>query len=118
MLLQQTASTVKSMSDTHTPDHHTHGQDAHLHGSAADDNYTDLLELDAEVLHDYWSAALDWGQAAADGTARARLLDLGAGTGTGAVGLARRFPEAEVVALDVSPVSLAKIAAKAAAAGL
>ena len=28
--------------------------------SAADDDYTDLLDLDAEVLHDYWSTALDW----------------------------------------------------------
>ena len=70
------------------------------------------------MLRDYWSAALDWVQDAAAGTARTRLLDLGAGTGTGAIGLAQRFPDAEVVALDVSPASLAKIAAKAAAAGL
>ena len=70
------------------------------------------------MLHDYWSAALDGVQAAADGTARARLLDLGAGTGTGAVGLARRFPEAEVVALDISPVSVDRVRAKAADLGL
>ena len=70
------------------------------------------------MLRDYWSDALDWVQSVATGTARTRLLDLGAGTGTGAIGLARRFPDAEVIALDVSPVSLAKIGAKAAAAGL
>jgi SAM-dependent methyltransferase len=112
------------MPDTHAHhDHqgrgqHAHGDHAHRHPGAAEDDYTDLLDLDAEVLRDYWSAALDWVRDAAAGTARTRLLDLGAGTGTGAIGLAQRFPDAEVVALDVSPASLAKIAAKAAAAGL
>jgi SAM-dependent methyltransferase len=101
----------------HTHAHHDHDH-AHRHAGAAEDDYTDLLDLDAEVLRDYWSAALDWVRDAAGGTARTRLLDLGAGTGTGAIGLAQRFPDAEVVALDVSPVSLAKITAKAAAAGL
>jgi SAM-dependent methyltransferase len=107
------------MPDTHAHrDHHAHGDHAHRHPGAAEDDYTDLLDLDAEVLRDYWSAALDWVRDAAAGTARTRLLDLGAGTGTGAIGLAQRFPDAEVVALDVSPASLAKIAVKAAAAGL
>jgi SAM-dependent methyltransferase len=114
------------MSDTHThdhhahgtDDHHSHGQGAYQHGSADDDNYTDLLEWDAEVLHDYWSAALDWVRDSADGAARARLLDLGAGTGTGAIGLAQRFPEAEVVALDISPVAVDRVRAKAADLGL
>src|ERR1700722_18144616 len=99
----------------HTHAHHDH---AHRPAGAAEDDYTDLLDLDAEVLRDYWSVALDWVRDAAAGTARTRLLDLGAGTGTGALGLAQRFPDAEVIALDVSPVSVAKIAAKADAAGL
>jgi SAM-dependent methyltransferase len=102
------------MADTHA--HHDHH--AHRHAGAAEDDYTDLLDLDAEVLRDHWSDALDWVQSVAAGTARTQLLDLGAGTGTGAIGLARRFPDAEVIALDVSPVSVAKIGAKAAAAGL
>jgi SAM-dependent methyltransferase len=102
------------MADTHA--HHDHRP--HRHAGAAEDDYTDLLDLDAEVLRDYWSDALDWVQSVAGGTARTRLLDLGAGTGTGAIGLAARFPDAEVIALDVAPVALAKIAAKAAAAGL
>jgi SAM-dependent methyltransferase len=106
------------MSDTHPHDHHAPGQGAHQHADAAADNYTDLLELDAEVLHEYWSAALDWIRDAADGAARARLLDLGAGTGAGAIGLAQRFPEAEVVALDISPVSVARVRAKADGLGL
>jgi SAM-dependent methyltransferase len=110
------------MSDTPTHDHqahdhHAHGQGAHQHGSAADDNYTDLLELDAEVLAGYWSAALDWVRDAADGPGL-RLLDLGSGTGTGAIGLAKRFPEAAVVALDISPVSADRVRAKAAGLGL
>src|ERR1700689_330531 len=104
------------MPDTH--DHHAHGDHAHRHAGAAEDDYTDLLDLDAEVLRDYWSAALDWVQDAAAGTDRTRLLDLGAGTGTGAIGLAQRFPDAEGGALDVSPAALAKIAPPAAEAGL
>jgi SAM-dependent methyltransferase len=120
------------MSETHSHDHahgthdaahgahdrHAHGQGAHQHGSAAADDYTGLLDLDAEVLHAYWSAALDWVRDSADGATRARLLDLGSGTGTGAIGLAQRFPEAEVVALDISPVSADRVRAKAAALGL
>jgi SAM-dependent methyltransferase len=98
-------------------DHHHHHH-AHRHAGAAEDDYTDLLELDAQVLRDYWSDALDWVREQAAGAPRTRLLDLGAGTGTGALGLAERFGDAEVIALDVSPVALAKVAAKAAAAGL
>jgi len=108
------------MADTqaHHDHHDHHDRHAHRHAGAAEDDYTDLLELDAEVLRDYWASALDWVQAEAAGTAPTRLLDLGAGTGTGAIGLARRFPDAEVIALDVSPVSVGKIGAKAAAEGL
>ena len=102
------------MADTHA--HHDHHP--HRHAGAAEDDYTDLLDLDAEVLRDYWSDALDWVREQAAGAHRTRLLDLGAGTGTGALGLAERFGDAEVIALDVSPISLAKVAAKAAAAGL
>lgn len=79
---------------------------------------TDLLELDGEVLRDYWSAALDWVRDAAATASPARLLDLGAGTGTGAIGLARRFPDAEVIAVDVEPGSLALLRDKAGRLGL
>jgi SAM-dependent methyltransferase len=77
---------------------------------------TALLDLDGEVLHDYWSAALDWVRSAAP--AADRVLDLGAGTGTGALGLAERFPAAEVIAVDVEPGSLARLREKAAGRGL
>jgi SAM-dependent methyltransferase len=101
--------------------HHDHQHDAHQHqGAGADDDtgLFDLLDLDAEVLHDYWSTALAWVRQEADGTPRTRLLDLGAGTGTGAIGLAQRFREAEVLAVDVSADSLARLRAKALDLGL
>jgi SAM-dependent methyltransferase len=108
------------MTSQHT---NAHGGGAHGHDHAAspgspDGAMTGLLDLDGEVLHDYWSAALDWVSGAADGTAPARLLDLGAGTGTGALGLAERFPAAEVIAVDVEPGSLARLRDKAAGRGL
>ena len=42
-----------------------------------------------------------------------RILDLGSGTGAGALALARRFPEAEVTALDLSGPLLDRLRAKA-----
>jgi SAM-dependent methyltransferase len=98
---------------------HTHGTHDHDHAApsgAPDGAMTGLLELDAEVLHDYWSAALDWVTSAAPGAGR--LLDLGAGTGTGALGLALRFPAAEVIAVDIEPGSLARLRHKAHVLGL
>src|SRR6201999_3394338 len=85
---------------------HTHNAHVHEHSASSDVILTGLLELDGEVLHDYWSAALDWVKGAADGASR--VLDLGAGTGTGALGLAERFPQAEVIAVDIEPGSLAR----------
>jgi SAM-dependent methyltransferase len=91
----------------------------HQHGSSADGPDLDpLLDLDAEVLHEYWSTAFAWVRRSADQTARHRLLDLGAGTGTGSVGLAQRFGGAEVVAVDVSPGSLRRLREKALDLGL
>ncbi len=109
------------MTSQHTHTQHSHTQHphapAHGHGQApaGGESMTGLLDLDGEVLHDYWSAALDW--VAAAGRPRL-LLDLGAGTGTGALGLAERFPEAAVTAVDVEPGSLARLRDKAAARGL
>jgi SAM-dependent methyltransferase len=106
------------MSSPQHHDHHAPAQHAHQHEDGAADDYGDLLDLDAEVLHDYWSAALRWVRDAADGTPRARVLDLGAGTGTGAIGLAQRFPAADVVAVDVSADSLNRLRARALDLGL
>src|ERR1700742_2161206 len=95
---------------------HTHNAHVHEHSASSDGAMTGLLELDGEVLHDYWSAALDWVTGAADGASR--VLDLGAGTGTGALGLAERFPQAEVIAVDIEPGSLARLRDKALGCGL
>ena len=78
----------------------------------------DLLELDADVLHGYWTAALDWVRDAAAARSPARLLDLGAGTGTGALGLAERFPGATVTAVDIEPDALERLRGKAKERGL
>jgi SAM-dependent methyltransferase len=96
--------------------HHDHGHHDH-HEDGAADGLADLLDLDAAVLHDYWSAAFDWLRRAAADHPRARLLDLGAGTGTGAIGLAQHF-DGEVVAVDVSSDSLQRLRAKALESGL
>lgn len=100
---------------------HAHDHAAHDHDGSPDDAMTSLLDLDGEVLHGYWSAALDWVAGAAAGGAvssAGRLLDLGAGTGTGALGLAERFPRAEVIAVDVEPGSLGRLRDKARDRGL
>jgi SAM-dependent methyltransferase len=100
------------MSNDHHRDHHHHDQ----HESS--DDMTAILDLDGEVLCEYWSAALDWVAGQAAGTAGKRLLDLGAGTGTGALGLAERFPDAEVLAVDVVSLSLERLRDKARDRGL
>lgn len=90
----------------------------HEHGHRDPRTSMELLDLDGEVLHEYWSAALDWVHELAVGTSRTRLLDLGAGTGVGTIGLAQRFSDATITALDIEEPSLARISEKAAALGL
>ncbi len=77
---------------------------------------TEMLDLDAEVLHDYHHEVLTWAGSLAP--ARARVVDLGAGTGTGTLALARHLPEARVVAVDVDEAMLEHVRHRAAAAGL
>lgn len=97
---------------------HTHG------GPASEAEGDDLLDLDGQVLRDYWDAALDRVTAAISDppetvrNAPSLVIDLGAGTGTGAIGLASRMPDAEMIAIDVSERSLARVDAKAQVAGL
>lgn len=94
-------------------DHHGHG-----HGNDGDGALADLLDLDAAVLHEYWADVLGWVRREAGDGPRRRLVDLGAGTGTGTLGLAHRFGGAEVVAVDSSEEMLARIRAKALDQGL
>jgi methylase of polypeptide subunit release factors len=48
------------------------------------------------------SEVIDWVGQLAAGLPPRRILDLGSGTGTGAIALARRFQDADVIALDLS----------------
>jgi len=102
----------------HPEQHHPEPGHQHEHGQDSAGGFTDLLDLDAEVLHDYWTAALDWVRDAAAAAHPARLLDLGAGTGTGAIGLAGRFPAAEVTAVDIESDLLRLLRDRAGVLGL
>lgn len=73
----------------------------------------ELLDLDAEVLHSYLSEVIDWVHQLAAGQPRHRILDLGSGTGTGALALARRFAGADVIAVDISTPLLDRLSDKA-----
>jgi SAM-dependent methyltransferase len=89
----------------HSPDHPDQTDTGDSQVMAA------VLDLDAEVMGPYLDEITDWISRSADGPV-ARILDLGAGTGTGTVALARRFTRAEIVAVDVSTDYLARIQAK------
>jgi ubiquinone/menaquinone biosynthesis C-methylase UbiE len=89
----------------------------HAHNHATESFLAEELDLDGEVLGDYWSAALELVRSAAGDPVR-RVLDLGAGSGVGTIALAQLFPVAEVIAVDVSADMLDRIRAKAGALGL
>jgi SAM-dependent methyltransferase len=89
--------------------HHQHDHPAET-GDAA---FAELLDLDAEVLRAYLSEVIDWVAQLAGDPPPGRILDLGSGTGTGALALARRFGEAEVIALDLSAPLLERLRDKA-----
>ncbi|GGJ86255.1 SAM-dependent methyltransferase [Pilimelia anulata] len=76
----------------------------------------DMLDLDAEVLGEHHRDLV--ATVAAAVPERARIVDLGAGTGTGAVALARQLPSATVVAVDVDDEMLGRLRERAAAAGV
>src|SRR5579859_1316278 len=88
--------------------------------SSADDwsAMADLLDLDGEVLHAYLAEAMAWVRQAAAGRQVRRILDVGSGTGNGALALAGHFPGAEVIAVDESGDLLARLRAKARDLGL
>jgi SAM-dependent methyltransferase len=81
---------------------HAHHPHDHHGGVEPDEAAAELLDLDAEVLHDYLTGVVEWvGELAADQPPR-RILDLGSGTGTGSLALLRRFPGSQVTAVDAS----------------
>jgi SAM-dependent methyltransferase len=122
MPLEQTTGTVESM-DNHHHHHQAAGAGANSaagHAAPGPDDaaLAELLDLDAEVLRSYLSEVTAWVRDLAAGRPVGRILDLGSGTGTGALALADRFPGAEVIAVDLSAEFLARLADKARQFGL
>ena len=95
-----------------------HHQHHHPAGETDDAAMAELLDLDAEVLHSYLTEVFAWVHELAGDLPRGRILDLGSGTGTGAVALAERFDGADVTAVDLSAPMLDRIRAKARDLGL
>jgi trans-aconitate methyltransferase len=93
-----------------------HAQDAGTVKGMAHEHMAEILDLDAEVLHELHREVI--ARVTADVPAQARVIDVGAGTGTGTLGLARQLPEAEVIALDVDAQMLERIQHKAGLAGM
>ena len=90
--------------------------DAHDHRDVHD-GLSDLLDLDAEVLAEPLKAVRTDIEQLVDAPVR-RILDLGAGTGTGTFGLLRHFAGAQVLAVDASEKMLEGLRRRAETLGL
>ncbi|MFR9732019.1 class I SAM-dependent methyltransferase [Saccharopolyspora sp. MS10] len=90
----------------HEPQHH-----------GAEDLQIEMLDLDAEVLHDHLTALTARLRELAEEPVR-RILDLGSGSGTGTFALLERFEDATAIAVDSSPAMLDHLTAKGARRGL
>lgn len=77
-----------------------HGTHAHEHAHEQD-GLAELLDLDAELFAPYLAASMrSIAEVAADDVKR--IVDLGAGSGTGTFALLKQFPSAQVTAVDSS----------------
>ncbi|GAB3127528.1 class I SAM-dependent methyltransferase [Glaciibacter psychrotolerans] len=109
----------------HTPNHNgnqsqsqsqKHGHE-HEHEHEHDEPaMAEMLDLAADVLASSLSEIINWVGGLAPAAPR-RVVDVGAGTGTGSRALGRRFPTAEIVALDQSSFMLGRLEALARANG-
>ncbi len=104
------------MTPTHADEHHRHpSRPGHGAAPEHDTGLAELLDLDAALGASVLAVALDAASAAL-GPAPRSIVDLGAGTGTGTVALATRFPDARIHSLDASPAMLDRLRAAATAA--
>lgn len=97
------------------PHVHVHEQEngyEHDHDTA---DQAEILDLDAEVLAEHTASITAW--LPVEDSPR-RIVDLGCGTGAGTLALLRRFPAAQVTAVDSSAPHLHRLQAKAAEAGV
>jgi SAM-dependent methyltransferase len=101
------------------PHHHQPAPaDAHGHGDhGGEAALTELLDLEGEVLRTYLDDLTGWIAATAQPPV-ARIVDLGSGTGTGTLALLRRFPQAQVTAVDLDAERLARLTHRAGELGL
>jgi SAM-dependent methyltransferase len=90
-----------------------HHQHHHPAAGSDDTAMAELLDLDAEVLQSYLSEVFAWIHELAGDLPHRRILDLGSGTGTGAVALVQRFDGADVTAVDLSAPMLDRVRDKA-----
>ncbi|MET9889042.1 class I SAM-dependent methyltransferase [Streptomyces sp. NPDC006465] len=96
--------------------HHHGAHPVHQHGADHDcDIQAEILDLDAELLSEHIASITAWLPVKADPR---HLVDLGCGTGAGTFALLRRFPCAEVTAVDSSASHLRRLLEKATTAGL
>ncbi|GAA0579816.1 class I SAM-dependent methyltransferase [Paractinoplanes ferrugineus] len=75
-----------------------------------------MLDLDAEVLHEYFREVIGWAGSLVP--EQPRIVDLGAGTGTGTIALARHLPGARLTAVDVDVEMLGRLHHRAVESGL
>lgn len=94
----------------------THQHQHHHQHSGGD--LAELLDLDAEVLHDYLAGVVGWVRSHTAGHPPRRIADIGAGTGAGTFELLAQFDGATVAAVDQSAEMLHRLAEKAAARGV
>ncbi|MET0978774.1 MAG: class I SAM-dependent methyltransferase [Paeniglutamicibacter terrestris] len=106
------------MTSHHPHQHqHQHAPSNHqTHQHSDDAAMAEMLDRDAQVLKGHLQEILDWTKPLA-GTPE-RILDVGAGTGTGTFALAHTFPGALVTALDISEYMLGRLAASVTRHGL
>lgn len=97
--------------------HHDHSSGGHHdHSNSDESGLAETLDLDALLLHEHLQEIFDW--TASFQKDPRTIMDLGAGTGTGTLGLARTFPQARVVAVDQSEFMLQRLASSVEKHGL